>query len=113
MHWLLLTFAIIASHTDACNLQDPGCKTSFIAGAQLADAFDHLQKHLRGEIFGSRTIRNAGSNIAKYAWQELTVECAQRLGFTASCGIQQMSKSGYPILLFWCTIPGCSSPGKH
>src|SRR6185437_8942171 len=93
MNRLLLAFAIITCHANTCNLQNPGSKTCLIVRSKLAYSFDHLQKYLRGKIFRGSTIRNASGNVAIYAGQELTVECAQCLRFTSPRGIKQTSKS--------------------
>src|SRR5258708_17455071 len=81
--WLMLALAIIAGDGDTRDLEDPGGNAGLIVGPEPADALDHLQKYVGGQIFRCCAIRHAGSNIAKYPGEELPVECAQYLRFAA------------------------------
>src|SRR5579864_8414054 len=79
----MLALAIIAGDGDTRDLEDPGGNAGLIVGPEAADALDHLQKYVGGQVFGCGAIGHAGSNIAKDPGQESPVECAQCLGFAA------------------------------
>ncbi len=96
--WLPLALAVIASDGDTRDLEHPDGNAGLIAGPEAADAFDHLHKHLGGQVFRCGTIRYAGSNIAKDSGKELAIERAQRLGFAASRTIKLAFESLHWLL---------------
>src|SRR2546430_16280482 len=86
---LLLAFAVGVSHRDASDLQKPGGKTSLIVRLDLMNAFDHLEKDLRGQIFCRTPIGSPRGNIAKHPRQEVVIERTERLGLTIPGMIKQ------------------------
>ncbi len=88
-----MAFAVGVSHRDASDLQEPGGKTSLIGGLDLVNAFDHLEKDLRGQIFCRTLIGSSRSNRAKHSRQEVVIERTQRLGLAMLGMIKQLLDS--------------------
>src|SRR5260370_33434119 len=96
--WLMLALAIIAGDGETGDLEDPGGNAGLIGRPEPADALDHLQKYIGGQVFRCGAIGHAGSNIAKYPWQELAVESAQRLRISSSRTIKLAFESLHWLL---------------
>src|SRR5205807_1857825 len=112
--WLFPPFAIVLSHGDPRNLEEPSSKTSLIGGLDSVNPFNHLEKDFRSQVFCYGAVSCTRCDIGKHPWQEVVIECADGLSFTISGMIKHMIDGHRSItsLIGGCTL-GRSPPKKH